>query len=142
MWSLSGACAGASCWCSAMCSGSGCGASIVVLVTVAPPQAPSAARITGPCRIARSCGRCRREGSDARLRAMRIMILAAVVVVVAASCGREPVREQPEAAMVAACTAKGKDLACPRPILYVGSLEAAQRYYRDKLGFHIDWTDG
>ena len=40
------------------------------------------------------------------------------------------------------CTSNGKDLSCPRPILYVHSLEASQSYYRDRLGFHIDWTDG
>jgi catechol 2,3-dioxygenase-like lactoylglutathione lyase family enzyme len=34
------------------------------------------------------------------------------------------------------------DLGCPRAILWVADLAASQRYYRDKLGFHIDWTDG
>ena len=44
------------------------------------------------------------------------------------------------ATVVAACT--GNDLACARPILYVANLAASQRYYRDRLGFHVDWTDG
>jgi catechol 2,3-dioxygenase-like lactoylglutathione lyase family enzyme len=65
----------------------------------------------------------------------RILLILAL-----AACRRAPTHDDNLAAMVAACT--GKDLACPRPILYVGSLAASQQYYRDKLGFHIDWTDG
>ena len=45
-------------------------------------------------------------------------------------------------AQTARSCAKGGDLGCPRSILYVDNLAASQRYYRDKLGFKIDWTDG
>jgi catechol 2,3-dioxygenase-like lactoylglutathione lyase family enzyme len=38
--------------------------------------------------------------------------------------------------------AKHGDLSCPRPILHVRSLHASQRYYRDALGFKIDWEHG
>lgn len=66
-----------------------------------------------------------------------------IAVVVVAGCGREPARDHHVADLVAACSGtSGKDLACPRPILYVTSLSASQRYYRDQLGFHVDWTDG
>jgi catechol 2,3-dioxygenase-like lactoylglutathione lyase family enzyme len=65
---------------------------------------------------------------------------ACLVVVVAVGCGRKPAHDHHQAEIVSACS--GKDLACPRPILYVASLAASQRYYRDQLGFHIDWTDG
>jgi len=40
-----------------------------------------------------------------------------------------------------ACSRHG-DLSCPRPILHVRSLHASQRYYRDSLGFKIDWEYG
>ena len=70
----------------------------------------------------------------------RMRLGACIVLMLAVGCGREPAREHHISAVVAACT--GKDLACPRPILYVTSLAASQRYYRDQLGFHIDWTDG
>ncbi len=60
-----------------------------------------------------------------------------LVIVLGLAC-REPTTDL--TATVAACTAK--DLGCPRPILYVGNLVASQQYYRDKLGFRVDWTDG
>lgn len=65
--------------------------------------------------------------------------LAVAAALAGAACHRDA-PPQELAATVAACT--GKDLACPRPILYVQDLAASQRYYQDKLGFHIDWTDG
>lgn len=69
---------------------------------------------------------------------MRRMNFITVLAVVA--CRRERTPEPELATTVAACTSK--DLGCPRPILYVGSIAGSQRYYRDKLGFKIDWTDG
>jgi catechol 2,3-dioxygenase-like lactoylglutathione lyase family enzyme len=68
--------------------------------------------------------------------------LLAILVVVGA-CGREPKRDE-HAAMAAALRSCGssKDLGCPRPILYVSKLDASIAYYRDRLGFKFDWTDG
>lgn len=40
-----------------------------------------------------------------------------------------------------ACT-EDAELGCPRPILNVSHLADAQRYYRDALGFEIDWEHG
>jgi catechol 2,3-dioxygenase-like lactoylglutathione lyase family enzyme len=34
------------------------------------------------------------------------------------------------------------ELSCARPILNVRDLKASQRYYRDVLGFKVDWEDG
>jgi len=34
------------------------------------------------------------------------------------------------------------DLSCPHPIFNVHDLRASQVYYRDQLGFHVDWEDG
>lgn len=67
---------------------------------------------------------------------MRVLLVLALLT----ACGREPSHEAGLAQTASEC--RGKDLACPRPILYVKNLVASQRYYRDKLGFHIDWTDG
>ena len=33
------------------------------------------------------------------------------------------------------------DFGCPVPILYVHDLATSQRYFRDQLGFKLDWTD-
>jgi len=34
------------------------------------------------------------------------------------------------------------ELSCARPILNVHDLQASFRYYRDQLGFEVDWEDG
>ena len=71
---------------------------------------------------------------------MRTMIFMLVVVVLA-GCKRHERHDGPLAAAVRACP-EGDELGCPRPILTVHDLAASQRYYREQLGFHIDWTDG
>lgn len=49
--------------------------------------------------------------------------------------------EVPSLASVArAC--QEKDLSCPRPIYSVDDLQASLRYYREALGFRVDWTHG
>jgi lactoylglutathione lyase len=68
---------------------------------------------------------------------MRHLLALALVL---AACGRSHEDHAPLAAMTRACSAK--DLGCPRPILYVSNLDASIAYYRDRLGFHFDWTDG
>lgn len=73
---------------------------------------------------------------------MRIRIVLLALALTAMGCGREPADDHAGfAATVKACTS-GKDFACPRPILYVASLDASMKYYRDRLGFRMDWTDG
>ena len=65
---------------------------------------------------------------------MRYLIVLALVI----GCGRS--HEQAHGlALAAQCTAK--DLGCPRPILYVSKLDASIAYYRDRLGFKLDWID-
>ena len=41
-----------------------------------------------------------------------------------------------------ACAHDPAELSCARPILNVRDLEASQRYYRDVLGFKVDWEHG
>jgi catechol 2,3-dioxygenase-like lactoylglutathione lyase family enzyme len=69
---------------------------------------------------------------------MRTLLL---VIVALAGCKREAKPAQPLADIAHACS-RGGDLECPRAILYVTDLAASQRYYRDQLGFKIDWTYG
>jgi catechol 2,3-dioxygenase-like lactoylglutathione lyase family enzyme len=72
---------------------------------------------------------------------MRTTLVAVAIVVLAACSGDpEPAREHPLVAMAKAC--HGGELSCPRPIITVDSLRASQAYYRDKLGFTIDWDHG
>lgn len=48
--------------------------------------------------------------------------------------------EPPLAQMAKACSAH--EIGCARPIFTVEDLRASQRYYRDVLGFRLDWEDG
>ena len=45
------------------------------------------------------------------------------------------------AAAARACHDDG-ELSCPRPIFNVASLRKSQSYYRDALGFEVDWDHG
>ncbi|HYU15112.1 MAG TPA: glyoxalase superfamily protein [Candidatus Acidoferrum sp.] len=58
----------------------------------------------------------------------------------ALACGRERARSPLEEA-ARACS-HDSELSCPRPIFNVRSLRESQRYYRDQLGFKIDWEYG
>ena len=67
---------------------------------------------------------------------MRYLLVLALVV----GCGRSHDGETHGLALAASqCAAK--DLGCPRPILYVSSIQSSIAYYRDKLGFKLDWID-
>jgi catechol 2,3-dioxygenase-like lactoylglutathione lyase family enzyme len=77
---------------------------------------------------------------------MRLLTLTAVglaigLVIAPAGCKRATERSDPLVEVARACARHG-DLSCPRPILHVGSLRASQRYYRDALGFKVDWEYG
>ena len=63
-----------------------------------------------------------------------------IAIVVLVGCGRRAHDDAPLRALASTC-AKG-DLGCSVPILFVRDLAAGQRYYKDKLGFELDWTDG
>jgi catechol 2,3-dioxygenase-like lactoylglutathione lyase family enzyme len=56
-------------------------------------------------------------------------------------CSSQRERKDPLLEAARACSRAG-DLECPRPILRVTDLHAAQHYYRDALGFKIDWEHG
>ncbi len=58
----------------------------------------------------------------------------------AIGCKSEP-RESPMVAAMKQCD-HDAELSCPRPIFGVRDVVASQAYYRDKLGFTIDWTYG
>ena len=72
---------------------------------------------------------------------MRIWLLVLCLAIGVAGCKKHE-REQPMAALVAQCSAHDPELGCPRPIITVADLRASQAYYRDKLGFKVDWEDG
>jgi catechol 2,3-dioxygenase-like lactoylglutathione lyase family enzyme len=64
---------------------------------------------------------------------------AALAVVGLRACARDA--EVPSLAATARACEDG-DLSCPRPIYSVDDLAASLRYYRDSLGFRVDWTHG
>lgn len=73
---------------------------------------------------------------------MRTGLAVVIALASLAVAGCKHRREPSALAQTARACAAGSDLGCPRAILYVGNLAASQRYYRDKLGFKLDWTDG
>jgi catechol 2,3-dioxygenase-like lactoylglutathione lyase family enzyme len=72
---------------------------------------------------------------------MRSTMAAACLAIFVLGCGRERERSEPLAAAARAC-ARDAELSCPRPIFNVRELRASQRYYRDALGFKLDWDYG
>ncbi|MCW5806797.1 MAG: VOC family protein [Deltaproteobacteria bacterium] len=72
---------------------------------------------------------------------MRTTWILAAALALAGGCKRDADQARPLADEARACDAT-HDLGCPRTILWVADLATSQRYYRDKLGFKIDWTDG
>lgn len=68
-------------------------------------------------------------------------ILAACLVLSACSSKRSE-RESPLVAEAKRCGEKCPELSVARPILRVHDLKASQAYYRDKLGFKVDWDYG
>ena len=70
------------------------------------------------------------------------MRFALLVLVVAVGCSEKRTERQSPLALEAKRCAKGAEMTCARPILTVDSLKASQAYYRDKLGFKVDWEHG
>ncbi len=64
-----------------------------------------------------------------------------LVVGLVASCGGKRDEHAPLRTAAAEAT-RGDEMSEPRPILTVRNLEASERYYRDVLGFRVDWEDG
>lgn len=70
---------------------------------------------------------------------MRGSILVVIAIAGVLGCGDDvPSRWQ----RAARACAHGDDLSCATPIFNVHDLRRGQRYYRDQLGFKVDWEDG
>jgi catechol 2,3-dioxygenase-like lactoylglutathione lyase family enzyme len=73
---------------------------------------------------------------------MRLMtLMAACLTIAAPGCKRTHPRDSPLAEAANAAT-HDSELSAPHPILHVASLRDSQRYYRDALGFHVEWEHG
>jgi catechol 2,3-dioxygenase-like lactoylglutathione lyase family enzyme len=72
---------------------------------------------------------------------MRFAVLVALVLATGCS-GKKTERESPLVAEAKRCGASGSEMECARPIIRVASLLASQAYYREKLGFKVDWEHG
>jgi catechol 2,3-dioxygenase-like lactoylglutathione lyase family enzyme len=68
-------------------------------------------------------------------------IVCACLVIGLVSCKSKRHRDEPLLEAARAC-AHDSELSCPRPIFNVHELAASQRYFRDVLGFKIDWEHG
>jgi len=68
---------------------------------------------------------------------IRTALAFTLLVPMLSACGdeRSPLLELAE-------RAEGKDLSAAIPIFSVDSLRASQAYYRDVLGFTVEWEDG
>lgn len=69
----------------------------------------------------------------------RVLLLAAVATMTMAACDDEPRRARPFAASP---QCGHHEMGCPRPILAVANLRDSLAYYRDQLGFKVDWEWG
>lgn len=75
---------------------------------------------------------------------MRILVFGLAVLsfaVLSCSSDAERSRARPFAELAKQCS-RDAELGCPHPIFRVTSLRDAQRYYRDALGFKLDWEHG
>jgi len=70
---------------------------------------------------------------------MRRAVLLATFFTAIAACGDDTPRARPFAA---ALECRDKEMGCPVPIFAVSSLRDGLAYYRDKLGFKVDWEWG
>ncbi|HUQ06548.1 MAG TPA: glyoxalase superfamily protein [Kofleriaceae bacterium] len=66
-------------------------------------------------------------------------LLVGTLLLATAACGDEPRRARPFAA---AAECGNHEMGCPRPIFAVASLRDELAYYRDQLGFQVDWEWG
>lgn len=75
---------------------------------------------------------------------MRIPALALAALSLAVlSCNADPDRSRARSfAELAKQCERDAELGCPHPIFRVASLRDAQRYYRDALGFKLEWDHG
>lgn len=74
---------------------------------------------------------------------MRTQLTAAAIALGLAACGKhDRPAPTPIAEAARACLQHDAEISCPRPILTVADLSASTRYYRDKLGFRLDWEYG
>src|SRR5262245_58688045 len=64
-----------------------------------------------------------------------------LLVVAALGCRGEDRMPSPMAQVAKEC-AHDSELTCPRPIFAVDDLAASTRYYREALGFKLDWEYG
>jgi catechol 2,3-dioxygenase-like lactoylglutathione lyase family enzyme len=71
---------------------------------------------------------------------MRTTVGVVLASLLALGCS-EPDRARPLEAAARAHAGDG-DLSAPIPIFNVHDLRASQRYYRDALGFKVEWEDG
>ncbi len=70
---------------------------------------------------------------------MTRMMLAAFAALSLLGC---KAKERSPIAAAAIASAHDAELSPPHPILHVRSLKASQAYYRDMLGFKVDWEYG
>lgn len=81
----------------------------------------------------------RSRTASGRVSAMRASMLGCVALC-SIACSSKPEREHPLTAMAKSCA--HDELSCPVPIFNVKDLRASQRYYRDTLGFKVEWDYG
>jgi catechol 2,3-dioxygenase-like lactoylglutathione lyase family enzyme len=63
-----------------------------------------------------------------------------LVLAAALFLGCKQHHSEPLAELASQC--KAGDFGCPVPILYVKNIDASEKYYRDNLGFKLNWRDG
>ena len=72
---------------------------------------------------------------------MRSIPIPILIVALLAACKGDRARVDPMVEMAKRCS-HDAELSCPVPIYSVQSLADSQRYYRDALGFKVEWDHG
>jgi catechol 2,3-dioxygenase-like lactoylglutathione lyase family enzyme len=70
------------------------------------------------------------------------MLMAFGTMAILLGCGKGGETPSPLAEAARRCAGGDADLSCTVPIFNVRSLRASSSYYRDALGFKIDWQHG
>ena len=74
-------------------------------------------------------------------RRVRNLILVVVLLAVCLAGCKDKGKSSPLLEVAKAC-AGDSEISCPRPIFNVRDLRTSQTYYRDALGFKVDWEYG
>lgn len=76
------------------------------------------------------------------MRKAPLVVLVVVAVGGLVGCRKDEEKKASPMAEMAKKCAHDSEISCPHPIFSVADLKASERYYKDALGFKLDWDYG